>query len=155
MAVTTMHSPTKIFEKTLKHLQSTFTDYTFRAGALFQWSPINKEIGFNDKLPHATALLLHEVGHATLGHKDYVRDVELLRKEAEAWNFARQYATNLNIQLDTEVIEDCLDTYRQWLYNRSLCSKCNHTGLQQNQNTYNCLNCRYSWRVTDALNCNV
>ena len=42
---------------------------------------------------HTTpAALLHELGHALLGHTSYRRDVELLAMEQAAWHKARQLA---------------------------------------------------------------
>ncbi len=97
---------------------------------------------------------LHELAHAVLGHTGYRLDIELLRREREAWDAVRTtFAPHYEVPYDVDLIEDSLDTYRDWLHARALCPTCNLTGIQTKTNTYSCINCRCSWRPNDARQC--
>jgi hypothetical protein len=52
------------------------------------------------------------------------------------------------IKLDNNHIQDCLDTYRDWLHRRSKCPTCGMHVLQKDVRTYQCFNCDASWRVS-------
>lgn len=152
MAVTTMPSINSI----LNLLKKTLPDIGLKNSDDFRWSAAEQTIyypaeaaGLND-----IYLLLHEAGHAALGHDDYRRDIQLLRMEREAWDYATDsLAPQLKIKVNDEFIENNLDTYRDWLHERSTCPGCKQNGIQINKNTYQCLNCRCSWRVNDARQC--
>ena len=78
----------------------------------------------------------------------------LLKLEVEAWEKAKEVALKLDIKIDPNHIEDCLDTYRDWLYKRSVCPKCSNKSLQQSDfNHYECFNCHMRWRVTTSRFC--
>lgn len=97
--------------------------------------------------------LLHEIAHAELGHRTFDPDIELVSHEAVAWEHARTVlAPRFNLVIDDGHIQDNLDTYRNWMFARSLCPTCGQTGLQT-QNTYSCINCRCSWRANEARLC--
>jgi hypothetical protein len=140
-------------EKTLKYLQTTFPELQFVASNRFCWSPESQEI-FYDEFQHgkkATWSLLHETGHGLLGHKTYLADFELVRLEMQAWNKACELAKDLAITIDEDHIQDCLDTYRDWLYKRSICPTCATKALQQKDYAhYRCHNCHTRWRVTPS-----
>jgi hypothetical protein len=65
----------------------------------------------------------------------------------------RTLAPRYRVAYDDNLIEDALDTYREWLHARSLCPTCGLTGLQTKTSTYVCMNCRCSWRPNDARQC--
>ena len=137
-------------------LQQRFPKLQFRPGRQFCWSPETSEITYKPaaKGPHATWSLLHETGHALLRHKGYKADFELLRLEIEAWQRARLLADDLGHTIDEDHIEDCLDTYRDWLYKRSICPTCSAKSLQQGDFVhYRCFNCHTTWRVTASRFC--
>jgi hypothetical protein len=47
-----------------------------------------------------------------------------------------------------------LDTYRDWLYKRSICPTCTAKCLQQGDFVhYRCFNCHTTWRVTASRFC--
>lgn len=151
MAVTTT-PPTK---RQLKDLKQAFRQYQFAAGEVFSWAPDQNTI-FHPKVSTEAdvANLLHEIAHAELGHNTYGLDIELIKHEVAAWQHAAEVlAPQFNLSIDQDLIEDSLDTYRRWLHDRSSCPNCGHNGLQTTQNTYNCSNCRCSWRVNEARNC--
>jgi hypothetical protein len=140
----------------ITRLKTQFPDLNYTAGQQFSWSPETGEIIYKDlaKGPRATWSLLHETGHALLEHKSYKADFELLRLEVEAWEKARELAKTLSIEIDEDHIQDCLDTYRDWLYKRSICPKCTTKCLQQDDYThYRCFNCHTVWRVSASRFC--
>lgn len=91
--------------------------------------------------------ILHEIAHSLLAHKNYLLDIELLNMEVAAWARARKLAKDFSVSIDEVHINDCLDSYRLWLYKRSRCPNCQNTGFQQDGNTYRCFICFASWRV--------
>ncbi len=151
MAATTTLRTSKI----AKVIKADFPGLKFKEGANFYWSSsratvVHKPIRREPDL----WLLLHEIAHAKLKHANYDFDVHLAKYEAHAWELVKStLAPKYNINPDIDFIEDILDTYRLWLHQRSLCPVCSQTGIQQNENTYSCLNCRCSWRVNEARLC--
>ena len=128
----------------------------FTAGDQFYWSPETKEIFYKSGARGHQAIwsLLHETGHALLGHRNYKADFELLRLEVAAWERARELANKHDLKIDEDHIQDCLDTYRDWLHKRSICPTCNTKCLQQGDFVhYRCHNCHTTWRVTASRFC--
>ncbi|HET7320461.1 MAG TPA: hypothetical protein VFI84_02650 [Candidatus Saccharimonadales bacterium] len=140
----------------LSQLKGLYPQLTFTAGNGFVWSPETGEIFYGEGRKGAKArwALLHETGHALLGHKSYQADYELIRLEVAAWERAKELASQLDIKIDEDHIQDCLDTYRDWLYKRSICPGCSTKSLQQDDFTYyRCYNCHTTWRVTPSRFC--
>jgi hypothetical protein len=142
----------------LKHL---VPDVAFIKGDVFCWSPETNSITYeptdgnqsaSDLHPKIWALC-HEMGHAILSHKTYTSDFELLFMEAEAWDKGKELAELVNIQIDEEHIQECLDTYRNWLHKRSRCPTCLITSLQESPTKYRCHNCSTQWKVTSSRFC--
>jgi len=155
MVVTT--SPNKPLTTTMQpllaKLQARFPQLHFTAGSQFCWSPETKEIFYKQNATGQPAIwsLLHETGHALLDHTTYQADFELLRLEVAAWEQARELAQQLAIEIDENHIEDCLDTYRDWLYKRSICPTCTTKCLQaDNFQHYRCFNCHTIWKVSTS-----
>lgn len=122
----------------------------------FCWSPKTQEVLYNTAaLTKRTSAwsLLHELGHAELGHTTYESDLELLQLEAAAWQKAKEIGKAYGYEIDANHIEDCLDTYRDWLHQRSACPKCNNRSLQQSSQQYNCYNCGTTWTVSLSRFC--
>jgi hypothetical protein len=135
----------------IKQLRAEFPDLQFVAGQQFYWSPATTEIFYKTGADSETARwsLLHETGHALLSHQTYQADFELLQLEIAAWDRARELATSLGITIDEDHIQDCLDTYRDWLYKRSICPTCSTKCLQSDDfKHYRCFNCHTTWRVS-------
>ncbi|MDQ5886136.1 MAG: hypothetical protein QG628_533 [Patescibacteria group bacterium] len=139
----------------LSRLQNDYPDLTFVQGDSFYWSPQKNKIHYRfiDDTPESTWPLLHEVGHAQLGHRRYSTDFELLSLEIEAWEHAKKLAIKYDQNIDEDHIQDCLDTYRDWLYKRSTCPKCTNNSLQIETDTYRCHNCNNKWRVSASRKC--
>lgn len=137
-------------------LVSHFPGLRFTAGRQFCWSPETGEISYKASARgrRAAWALLHETGHALLEHRGYKGDFELLRLEIDAWERARQVARELGMTIKEDHIQDCLDTYRDWLYKRSICPTCGAKCLQQRDFVhYRCFNCHTVWRVTASRFC--
>lgn len=153
-----MPSPTDVFTMVAisdlsKKLLANHPDITLVIGDEFVWSPSERTITYNPSDEDAAGLLLHELGHAELGHGSYSRDVELVAMEVDAWQKARALAPSYEVKLDEDRVEDHLDTYREWLHSRSLCPACEATGLQTSAQNYRCLACSHEWRVNEARVC--
>jgi hypothetical protein len=131
-----------------------FPQYQLREDELFGWNAATCTITYTTNQKYDAPCLLHELGHAELTHSAYTLDIELLRQESTAWEYAAQVlAPRYGVRIGKAYIQDCLESYRAWLYQRSLCPQCGQTGLQTKQKTYSCINCRSSWRVNDARQC--
>jgi hypothetical protein len=141
-------------KKLIRSLKGKYPDIAFVQGDTAQWSSTKRQIIYvADTRPESVWALLHELGHALLGHDSYASDVELLQKEAAAWANACSIALGYKLQIDLEHIEACLDTYRDWLHKRSTCPDCSAQGLQQSKELYSCFNCQATWKVTEHRFC--
>jgi hypothetical protein len=151
MVVTTM----SFIKELLLQLRKQYPHYNFVVGDDFRWSAASGTIFVASNAQAAdAAYVLHELAHAVLEHHDYNLDVELLRQESHAWDYAQQtFAPHYNVAISTNLIDNALDSYRTWLHARSTCPNCSQTGLQTKTSTYTCLNCRCSWHPNDARQC--
>ncbi len=155
MAATTMEKITSLAKK----LQSKAAGHehlhhlTFQQGEMFGWDYTACAITYNPGEPKANAYLLHEFGHALLGHANYSYDIELLKMERAAWDEALSLADEYDAAIDEVLIDDALDSYRDWLHARSLCPTCTATGVQTALSSYACIACGANWRVNDARQC--
>ena len=132
-----------------------YPDISFKQGNSFLWSPKDKTVYYTNKVTNQTSTwsLIHEVSHALLGHAVYESDFELLKIEVEAWDKAHEIAKYHKINIDDDYIQDCIDTYRNWLYARSSCPSCSHTNTQENPTRYRCFNCTTTWTVSESRLC--
>jgi hypothetical protein len=140
----------------LLKLKKDLPNLTFEPGETFSWSPKRNTVVFKttsskDEVPVWS--LLHEVGHGFLGHSSYESDFHLLQMEMQAWEKAKELGNKYNHQIEEDHIQDCLDTYRDWLYKRSSCPECLSCSLQTDNRTYRCFNCGASWRVSLSRLC--
>ena len=126
---------------------------TLVQGEMFRWNHHACAITYTPNDTHACQRLLHEYGHALLNHSGYSRDIELIAMERAAWQKALETAAKFSVAIDSKLIEDAIDTYRDWLHARSQCPHCQSTGLQTGPNKYSCLACGRSWRVSQAKLC--
>lgn len=142
-----------------KRILADFPDITFAEGAAFQWSAAARTITHPPLTSQQDiAHLLHEIGHARLNHRDYTRDIQLIRMEREAWEYAiKVLAPRYHPSLTPEdtIVQSSLDTYRQWLHDRSICLRCDAVGLEQDAGTYLCISCHQHWRPNEARTCNL
>lgn len=137
----------------ISKLQGDYPSLTFVQGETACWSPQDNQVFYTYDPQNGVASVLHELAHALLGHKQYSNDLDLLYKEVAAWTTARHLAERYKINIDDNHIQDCLDTYRDWLHKRSTCPVCHLNGLQTHIGCYRCLNCEHSWNVSDSRLC--
>jgi len=136
----------------IKNLESKFPDITFAEGPRAHWSPDTQTVYYNPKEQHADWVLLHETSHAALNHHRYVRDIELLDIEREAWNYAvEQLAPQCSLAIDPTFIETQLDTYRDWIHSKSTCPHCQSNGFERQKHSYCCPHCGSSWQTNIGI----
>jgi NADH pyrophosphatase NudC (nudix superfamily) len=144
------------FPALLATLRTDHPHLTFTSKGVFCWLPKKREIQYDEQASGANACfaLLHEVGHALLDHSHYSADFQLLDMEVAAWERAEQLAKRYLITIDEDHIQDCLDSYRDWIHRRSICPTCSTKSLQQdNSASYRCHNCHNTWQVASSRFC--
>ncbi len=143
-------------ETLINTLTARYPELRYQVGRSFYWSPKNRVIYYKASARGKKAKwsLLHETGHAVLNHQSYALDFELIQMEMSAWQWAARHAKKLLLAIDEDHIQDCIDTYRDWLFGRSVCPNCNNRGSQQKDPCYyHCFNCGSIWRVTPSRFC--
>jgi len=134
-------------------LQRDFPQFIFTAANDFRWSTVEQRIFYTSNLNN-DPYLLHELAHGLLNHSHYKRDIQLLEMERDAWNYATStLSKRYSIQIEEEVVQDSLDSYRDWLHARSTCPYCTAVGIQTHIKQYSCLACNRKWLVNDARAC--
>jgi hypothetical protein len=141
--------------KLVKKLRLDFPQFTFTAAEKAYWSPETHQVYYESRPDGQISIwsLLHELGHAILDHKSYSTDVDLLQKEVAAWSQATIIATSFKIRINEDYVQNCLETYRNWLYKRSTCPECGAHGIQNESRLYYCLNCKAQWNVSRSRFC--
>lgn len=130
---------------------------SFKLSDKFAWDPTKKIIYFKNNAPDSLYKhsLLHELAHAILEHSNYKNDIQLIKMERDAWALAKKMLREYAEEINFDYIEDCLDTYRDWIYSRSKCPRCSHVGLQSSINVYSCIFCIIDWKVPESRLCMV
>lgn len=138
-------------------LKTNYPDIEFTGGDKYSWSSETRTITYaltdNALLDYHS--LLHELAHSLLNHDRYKNDINLIKIERDAWAFTKQLLNKYGVEINNDHIEDCLDTYRDWIYKRSKCPKCSHVGYQSAKNAYSCVFCTVSWKVSESRLCMV
>ena len=124
----------------LERLKEDYPDFRFRKGRKFAFRP-PRTIVLGPDEPFSELLTLHEVSHAVCKHKDFRMDVERLKMENEAWEKARELAEHYGIEVNEDLIQMELDTYRDWLHQKSRCPVCGLTRFQTPDSRYHCPRC--------------
>jgi len=143
-------------EGLMVQIQADYPDVSFVESTHFSWHAGKRHVSYkkiSDNTMHNIFALLHELGHALLSHKDYTHDIELLQLEVAAWETARGLAKHYRLVLDEDYVQDCLDTYRDWLHLRATCPACFDRSLQVSAQRYRCFNCQTEWTVTRSRLC--
>ena len=132
----------------LNQLKKDYPQFKFIKGNNYFWSSTKKAVYY--RLPINLSLVLHELGHGVLGHTDYDLDIDLVKKEADAWRKAQQLAENYNLKIGAALIKSKLETYKNWLNKRSRCPNCGLIGIQNATSlNYSCINCHQKWSVPE------
>jgi len=139
----------------LQKLKTDFPKLNFEVGKGFYWSPQSKSVIYQQEssAKNRSWTLLHEVAHAQLKHSSYKTDVELLTMEVAAWEEATKLAAKYKLSISNDHIQNCLDSYRNWLHVRSTCPTCESRSLQYDTSHYQCFNCHTIWKVSAARFC--
>lgn len=155
MGVTIMEKITSLIKQLQRNAvqESHLKNLTFVQGEGFGWNHATCTISYGPRQPNAAAYLLHEYGHALLEHTHYTHDIDLLKIERAAWEKALIIAPSFDLAIDTSIVEDALDTYREWIHARALCPQCGATGIQSGHLTYRCVACGATWHVNEARTC--
>lgn len=141
-------------EALIKALSSDYPQLQFQEAEVALWSPQLQTVSYVSSSGSSSLFaVLHEVGHALLGHESYDSDNELLQKEIDAWQKGSQIAKHYGITIDQGHVQNCLDTYRDWVHKRSSCPNCDRHGLQQSKALYRCINCQGTWKVSPSRFC--
>lgn len=140
-------------EELLTKVSSDYPNLSFVEGTRFSWHAQKKHVSYKRNAQKGAWTLLHELGHALLDHADYANDVELLQLEVAAWHKAEELAGNYGVKIDQDYIQDCLDTYRDWLHLRATCPGCFARSLQTSERLYHCFNCQTEWTVSRSRLC--
>ena len=123
-----------------ERLASDFPEFRFIMGRKFAFRP-TKTIVIGPKEDGCYALVLHELGHAICKHKNFALDVERLKMESQAWEKAKEIATQYGLEVNEDLVQDELDTYRDWLHQKSRCPGCGLTRFQTPDGAYHCPRC--------------
>lgn len=139
----------------LKNLESNtrLNGVVFTEGDDFRWDHAANTIFYKTTGLDNPYYLLHEAGHAALGHQEYPDDMALIAMERAAWDEALALGAQYGIVIPDDSIEDALDSYRDWIHARATCPKCRAIGIQATQETYRCIACHTDWKVNEARSC--
>ena len=125
----------------LSSLEETYPDFTFRPGHKFLFRP-PKSIYYLESDENFRLLLLHELAHALLGHFSFSRSLERLQIERDAWEKTRELCNLHSVPFDEALAEAELDTYRDWVHQKTLCKTCGLTCLEVNSESLFCPFCQ-------------
>lgn len=130
----------------VERLSKDFSDLRFRQGRKFAFRPPRTVVfepltGVDAEYKIYSMRLLHEVGHALSGHRTYRQDLERVKMECEAWRRARSLCERYGVEYDEGVVEQELESYREWLHQKSKCSQCGLTRYQAENGVYHCPFC--------------
>lgn len=151
-------SPPRTKTALLSQLELLYPAIDFTEGDSFAYSYGDNRVMYPGSRSHFLQFsysLLHELGHAEALHNNFKNDLELINLERDAWDIAVRIGHKIGIAIDTNHIEKCMDTYRDWLYARSLCPNCHQCGLQSGSREYSCPFCQNRWTVSESRLCKV
>lgn len=124
-------------------LKKDFPDFRFISGRRFSFRPPKTIVIGPDEGDKTLMLLFHELGHALSGRYAYQTSVERLKIETIAWQTGKK-AYQKYSELppwDDDFVEETLDTYRDWLHQKSKCPSCKLTMVQTEAGKWVCPFC--------------
>lgn len=122
----------------LAQIQTDYPEVRFKRGRKYAFRPPLTVI-FAE--PIQPLLLLHELGHLLSGHVSFRTEVGRLKMEVGAWEKARELCAKYGVPIDEELIQSELDTYRDWLHQKSRCPRCGLTRFQTPDGKFHCPRC--------------
>lgn len=126
------------------------SQYRFLPAGFFSYDAADDVINYDPvrlKTLNGQVSLLHEISHCKLGHFHYQSDLELLMMEVAAWHYTRTLAREHGIEIDEEYIQDCVDSYDNWVEKRGTCPSCQNFCIEQDSK-YTCFVCNTRWQVS-------
>ena len=149
MANSTPNLPTS--SSFLLKIVADFPDFSFRPGKKFSFRP-PKTIFYpkdynleklDSKSSYFKLSLLHEIGHALSKHHSFDTCAKRVKMEVEAWEKARFLTKKYQLKVDEDFIESELDSYRNWLYQKSKCPRCSLTRFETPDGNWHCPCCDF------------
>lgn len=128
-----------------------YKQYQFLPAGFFSYDAAEEVINYDPiRLQRAQGKisLLHEISHCELGHFNYQYDIELLMMEIDAWYYTKKLANKHNIALDEKYVQDCINSYEDWLTKRATCPMCDNFCFEKSKNLYSCFICDTHWKVS-------
>ena len=125
----------------IEQLQSDYPEFRFLKGAKFLFRPPRTIYYMPDAVEYGDLLLMHELGHAVLHHRDFRTNAERVKMERAAWEKARELCKLYGVEFRDDVAQGELDSYRDWLHQKSRCPKCGLTRFQTPDGVYHCPKC--------------
>ncbi|MBR2587136.1 hypothetical protein IKE71_02045 [Candidatus Saccharibacteria bacterium] len=125
----------------LETLKSDHPDLSFKPGRKFLFRP-KRSITYLEANENFRLLLLHELAHALLGHFTFNRSLERLQIERDAWEKTRELCELYNVPFDEELAEAELNTYRDWVHQKTLCKTCGLSCLEVSKESLFCPFCQ-------------
>ena len=122
----------------LAKIKSDFPSLRFIEGRRFSFRPPKTVVVEPDG---EALLLLHEIGHALCGVYDFKTEVGRLKIEVAAWEKAKELAASYGVVVDEDLIEGELDSYRDFLHQKSRCPNCGLTRFQTPDGVFHCPKC--------------
>ena len=132
-------------------LISAFNQYRFLPAGYFSYDAADDIINYDPiRLKHPTGKvsLLHEISHCELGHFYYRYDMELLMMEIAAWHHTKKLANEHCIELDAAYVQECIESYDNWVSKRGCCPECDNFCLESHENQFSCFVCGTRWSVS-------
>lgn len=125
----------------LETIQTSYPEYNFHPGQKFLFRP-PKTINYLESDDNFRLLLLHELAHALLGHFSYQKSLERLQIERDTWEKTRELCKFYSIPFDETLAEAELDTYRDWVHQKTLCKTCGLSCLEVSSESLYCPFCQ-------------
>ena len=126
----------------LEKIKADYPQLRFISGQRFAFRPPRTiVVDYSEKSNASPLLLLHEVGHALIGEYSYKTEVGRLKIEVRAWEKAKELANLYSVRVDKELIEGELDSYRDFLHQKSRCPECGLTRFQTPGGVFLCPKC--------------
>lgn len=130
----------------VSRLQRDYPEFHFVYGKRFSFRPPKTIVIGPDEGKNTPLLVFHELGHAISGEYSYALSIERLKIESLAWQEGKKaYQNYQDLALpawDDSFVEDNLDTYRNWLHQKSKCPSCGLTRYQDANQKWCCPYCR-------------
>ena len=125
----------------LAKLKSDYPEIRFLERARFTFRPPRTVVYPAEDGEFDSLLILHEMGHALSRHRFFKTEIERLKMEVEAWEKARELCDIYEVQVDEDLIQGELDTYRDFLHQKSRCPECGLTRFQTPDGAFHCPRC--------------